>query len=129
MSNGQASLHSILIDSSITTTLTSGANGIWYDVVIPHSVGAQDTTINYYRVSPLQGGLHYLDADYSVNCRAPSMQGAETIASAVKDVVDKNATIDGCFFRVSVLPVIKPQDKTDNYNAPLDVKVWGRTFD
>lgn len=127
--NGQASLHSILIDSSITTSLTDGASGIWNDMVLPVGVGAQDTTINYYIVSTIEGGIDYLDADYSVNCRAPSMKDAATLAIAVKSVVDRNATIDGMFFRVSVLPVIGPQDDTDNYNAPLDVKVWGRTFD
>jgi hypothetical protein len=133
MSYGQAELYTLLTDSTITDLLTQGEDGIFYDTVIPLNVGgvtvgAEDSTINYYRVGPVNGGLDYLDVDYSINCRAPTQKEAEDIAVAVKAVVNRRYG-NGYGFRVSALPVIPPFNDVDLYNAPLDVKVWGRTFD
>ena len=128
MSYGQSQLHTLLSDASITALLTDGASGIWYDYVIPDELTeSQDSTINYYRIAPVNTAEVTMFTGYSINCRAGSMAAAEAIATAVKDIVNPYYS-GGYSFKVSVLSVIPPIDPTDNYNAPLDVKAWGRTF-
>lgn len=135
MSAGQSQLYSLLADATITALLTEGEDGIFYDTVLPNyytdgsELQTSDSTILYYRVSPINGGLDYLDTDYSVNCRAATQSEAEDLAEAVKAIVNRNFTIEGYGFRASILPTIAPLDSTDNYNTPLDVKVWGRSKD
>ena len=129
MSYGTSQLKTLLKDSSITDLLTNGAESIWYDVVIPdEKTGSQDSTINFYRIGPVNFAETTMFTNYSINCRAGTMPKAEAIALAVRNVV--NPFYSGGFsFKVSVLSVIPPLDTTDNYNAPLDVKAWGQTFD
>lgn len=134
MSYGQAELNALLEDASITALITQGANGIFYDTVIPDKyptsgaeTGNEDATINYYRIDPVNGGLDYMQTSYSVNSRAPSQKEAEAIAQAVKDVVNRHSSSE-VFFVVAVLAVIPPSDATDNYNAPVEVIAKGRSF-
>lgn len=127
MSYGQSRLYTILSDSTVTDLLTDGASGIWYDTVLPVSVKNKDSVILYYRPVPVDRGLDYLESNYSVNCYAATMAEAEAIADAAMLVINRNYS-GGYNFRVSVSPVIPQPTPTDGYNAPLDVKIWGKTF-
>lgn len=125
MSYGREELYGLLTDSSVTDLLTDGVGGIWYSTVLPNTTDTGDSTINYYRSTAVEGGLNYLRADYSVNCRADTMAKAEAIARAVFDVVNRHYN-DSVYFVCSVLGVISPQDETDVYNAPVEVVTKGR---
>lgn len=128
MSYGQSQLHTLLTDSTITTLLTDGASGVWYDNVIPdETTGPQESTINYYRIAPVNGGMEYMQTSYSVNCRAESMADAEALATAVHAKVNRYSS-GGYHFISSVLSTIPPIDLTDNYNAPIEVISRARTF-
>jgi hypothetical protein len=134
MSYGQAQLSALLNDASVTALITQGTNGIFYDTVVPSKypvvggdVGATDSTINYYRVAPVNAGLNYMQVSYSVNCRAAVMADAEAIARAVLDVVNRHYSGSHNFV-ASVLAVIPPADTTDIYNAPVEIVAKGRTI-
>lgn len=134
MSYGRAQLDALLNDSSVTDLITQGTNGIFYDTVVPNKypavggdVGATDSTINYYRVSPVDGGLNMLQTTYSINCRASVMADAEAIVSAIFDVVNRHSN-DSVYFVCSVLGVITPADETDVYNAPVEVTTKSRNL-
>jgi len=128
MSYGRAQLHTLLSDSTVTDLLTDGVSGIWYDTVIPDEVtGPNEATINYYRISPVNGGLNYMQVEYSVNCRAGSMAASETLARAVFDVLNRHSE-DSVYFVTSVMATIPPVDLTDNYNSPIEAIAKGRTI-
>jgi len=108
--------------------LTDGANGVWYDSVVPdENTGPQEATINYYRSAPINGGVDWLETSYSVNCRAGSQSAAEAIATAAHAMINKYSQ-GGYHFISSILSVIPPLDLTDNYNAPLEIIARARTF-
>jgi len=126
MSYGQAELHTLLTDSSITALVDS--DNIYYDTVVPdEDVSADTPTINYYRVGLVDGGLNYMQTTYSVNCRNVSQATAEAVARAVFDVLNRHES-SSVFFVVSVLPVIPPADPTDVYNSPVEVTAKGRSI-
>jgi hypothetical protein len=134
MSYGQAQLSALLNDASVTALITQGTNGIFYDTVVPSKypvvggdVGATDSTINYYRVAPVNGGIAYMQTTFSVNCRAATMATAESIARAVLDVVNRHYS-ESIYFVCSVLSVLPPADPTDVYNSPVEVRAVGRTI-
>ena len=130
MAYGQTQLSALIHDSSVTSLLTQGTNGIIYDTVFPQiypntgdpgtQVGATDSTINYYRVSPVDVRTLPMQTTYSVNCRASNMAAAEEIQKAAKDVLNRHSN-GSVIFGVQVLSTIPPADETDNYNAPLEV--------
>ena len=128
MSYGRTELHTLLSDSSVTALLTDGAAGVWYDNIIPdETTGPQESTINYYRIAPVDGGLNYMQTTYSVNCRAGTMADAEAIARAVYDVVNRHSS-GSVYFASSILATIPPMDDTDNYNSPVEIVSKSRTI-
>lgn len=129
MSYARTQLHSLLTDASITALLTDGASGIWYGNVIPdNTTESQDSTINYYRTAPINGGMEYMQTSYSINCRAGKIEDAEAIASAVHAKVNRYSS-GGYHFISSILSTIPPIDLTDNFNAPIEIISRARTFD
>ena len=132
MSYGQAELYTLLTDSTITDLLTQGEDGIFYDTVVPDNVGgvtvgAEDSTINYYRISPVDGGIKYLSVGYSINCMAQTMAESEAIARAVYEVVNRHSN-GSVYFWCQVLPVIPPISDIDNYNSLVEVLAKGRSI-
>jgi len=130
MSYGVEKLYELLNDPTITTlldTYTDGASNtlpaIFYDEVIPSNVpDSVQKTINFYRASPIDGGLEYLDIGYTVNCRGAIKLDAENIQKAVFDIVNRYNK-DTYFLKASILPNISPANDRDNYNAPLEVQI------
>lgn len=122
-------LYTLLNDASITTLIDSFTVGVTSypaianDFVIPASWNVEKA-INFYRTSP-SGPENYRQYNYSVNCRARKKSVAESIAAAVETIVHRGFN-DGAYFTVSVLPTIPPQDETDLYNAPLEVRAKRR---
>jgi hypothetical protein len=128
MSYGRTELHTLLSQASVTALLSDGADSIWYDHVLPDEVtGPQESTINYYRIDPVDAGAGFMRTSYSINCRAASMAAAEDISRAVLGVVNRH-TNGSVYFVTSILPVIPPIDLTDNYNSPVEVIAKGRTI-
>lgn len=125
MSWGKAELSLLLHDASITALLTNGDDSIWYDSILPAEVTeGEESTINYYRITPVEGGLNYLQVIYSVNCRASTSAKSEALATAVFNVLNRHSQ-DSVFFVGNVLGPIPPSDPTDNYNSPVEVLTRG----
>lgn len=103
---------------------------IFNDNVIPKWAQQYDLpkTINYYSISPVDGGLNYGDIQYSISCRANEKYDAQLIQKAVFDVLNRKASNTTGFFICSALPVIEPVDSTDNYNAPVEVRIKTKTI-
>jgi len=81
-------------------------------------------TINHYRAGSISGGSMIVNTTYSVSCRSANEYDAETIQSACYSALNRVRSSDGKYFFVaSKLPVIPPADKTDNYNAPVELTV------
>ncbi|GAG03676.1 unnamed protein product, partial [marine sediment metagenome] len=110
-------------DSSTNTDIPC----IFANNVLPDWLESSITkTINYYRVTPINGGLEYGQLSYSVSCRANNSPDAETIQEAVFDALNRQQSSTDGFFICTALPVIPPADSTDNYNAPVEVQIKTR---
>lgn len=83
-----------------------------------------DNTINHYTVSPVDGGKPIVLTTHMVVCRAYLETDAVDMQTAVFDALNRVRSADEkSFFVCSKLPVIPPYDKTDNYNAQVEVSV------
>lgn len=117
---GIEQLYTALNVAGIQATIDAYGAGyaIFADMVIPQDCTA-DKTINFYMESaPTETEVDIYS--YSVNCRAKTMSEAMTIASTIISTTNRKNYSD-CFLYIQPLPVIPPQDDTDNYNAPLSV--------
>jgi hypothetical protein len=85
-------------------------------------------TINYFMISPIDGALSYGDVTYNISCRANSLYDAQLIQKAVFDAMNRAYSNTTGFFVCNVLPPLEPRDKTDNYNAPLEVRIKTKTI-
>lgn len=128
MSYGMTSLRALLHDASITDLLTNGVASVYYGVQLPDKTPSSDSVILFYRPSPVNLAMEYLETDYSVNCYAEVQADAEAIALAVSAVVNRYVS-GGRGYRVNVLTVIPQPTQTDGFNAPLEVHMRARTFD
>jgi hypothetical protein len=133
MSYGKQELLDLINVPAVTSLLTK-ASYIFPARVVPQkdSTGAkistQAKTINFYRSTPVNGALHYMQTSYSINCRAAYEADAQEIADAVFDIL-KAAPNSARFFVPSIFEPIPPiTDETDNYNVPLEIDSRGRTF-
>ena len=80
-------------------------------------------TVNHFSVGNEGGGHPVIDLTRQVSCRAYTQNDAETNQDACFNALNRVKSSDGkAFFVASKLPVIPPADKTDNYNAPLNVR-------
>ena len=84
-----------------------------------------DTTINHYNVTPLDDSILLTDVVRSISCRAYTAQDAETLQTAVKDALNRKRVNDS-FFVCSRLSIIPPADESDNFNAPVEVKILNK---
>jgi hypothetical protein len=99
-----------------------GYPAIFNDSIIPSDISTEGKTINYYQYTSANLANLVREYIFSVNCRAATFQGVCTIAAAVIAALNCKQ-ISGCMFIVSALAVIQPQDETDGYNFPLEVRV------
>jgi len=108
--------------SAITSLLdeyTAGVPALFADTVIPEDCTAMKT-INFYQVGMIDLALNYIQATYSVNCRAPTQTEAETIAAAVVGSVNRTSYTE-FFTNCQLGAPIPPADATDVYNIPIEI--------
>lgn len=83
----------------------------------------QNKTINHFAIDTESGAKPVIDINRQVSCRAYTQSDAETIRDAAFTALNRVKSSDGSVnFVASKLPVIPPQDKADNWNAPLNVR-------
>ena len=82
----------------------------------------KDKTINHYQSGGISGGLPLIFTTHTVNCRAYTELGAVAIQSAVFNALNRVRSTSG-FLVCESLPVIQPQDETDNFNAIIEVNI------
>lgn len=86
-------------------------------------INAQKSTINHYRSSGVSLGGSVEDITYVLSCRSYTEDGALSLQRAAADALNRVKSSDGLsFFICTMLPILSPADKTDNYNAPLEVR-------
>lgn len=108
--------------AAVTSTLDEYAPGVpalFNDVLIPEDCAATKT-INFYQVGMIDLALNYVQANFSVNCRAATQAEAETIASAVVTAMNRVSFTD-FFTTCQIGAVISPMDNTDVYNIPIEI--------
>jgi len=122
----------LLADSSVTSLLSTFVDSntvtqyaIFNDGVMPKWATelSLPNTINYYRIGSVDGGLEYGDVRYSISCRGDELQDAEDIQYAVYTALNRHLSSLTGFFICTALPTISPKDSTDNYNAPIEVRI------
>lgn len=126
MSFGGSELYALLNVSSITSLLTNSSY-LYRARVIPDGVPSNAKTINFYRSTPVDSRVHYMQTTWSINCRAATEGEALTIAEAVFDLLAAGANSDRYFMPVMLSP-IPPLDDTDTFNVPVEVDSRGKTF-
>lgn len=126
MSFGSDSIQSLLYNDSPISTLVG--DRIYNELVIPQAVTTMPI-INYYIVSPVQGGSEIEEYTWSINCRDETQSGAETLAGLVFELLNRNShSISGkdYFYRCNQLPVLAPVDREDVFNVPVEIYLRGR---
>jgi hypothetical protein len=113
--------------ASVDTYIDASQNvlpAIWKSMVVPSSFDESGKSINYYLNQPTDGGLEYGNYTYTINCRALTEGLAEVIQRAVYTALNRlKSDVGRGFFRCSMRPPIPPADKTDNYNAIVEVLI------
>ncbi len=118
-------LYNALNVSNITDLLTDSSY-IFNDALVPQEIGAQATTINFYRLGPYFE-LEYREYNYTVNCRGKDYNTSNTLAHTVKDEIHRWSSSDNSYYiTVEVLQTINAADNTDNYNTPLEITIKER---
>lgn len=82
--------------------------------------------ITMYRTSPRNDSLEYAEDLITVNCFSRKRNKAAEIQDEVRKALNRNMEGDNTFFRTSSLPIIPPQNKEGDYNAPVEVLVRQR---
>lgn len=93
------------------------------------STNTSGKTVNYYQITPFEGGREYFQVTWSIDIRAFDQQDAETAAQAVFDDLNRLTYDVGgkTYFGIaSILPVIPPVVDNDAYNAPITLLIRRR---
>jgi hypothetical protein len=128
--NGASEIYKVLVANATIQGLvskTGTAPNIVYkiaaSVVDPSGWGIADSTIAIYQ-SGTETASDVYDVNHTVNCRANTEKKAKELAQAVKAALHR-VTFPNIGFVCFIEPVIPPQDDTDNFNAPVTVRVIG----
>lgn len=123
-------------NSSITSLVKSFANNsvtryAIFKGTLPKNVSTDtgkldltvnDSTINHYRSSGVDGGQMIVLTAQTIVCRAYTQKKAEEIQQAVFDVLSRKEVTNG-YFHCIKLPVIESSGDTDNFNASVEARV------
>jgi len=92
-------------------------------MVEPNDWGINDSSIIIYQVGPDSLAEVY-DVNHTVNCRANTEAKAKALARAVAAALHR-VTFSQMMFYCTLEQPIAPADDTDNFNAPVTVRVMG----
>jgi hypothetical protein len=107
-------------DTGVTDLLTSGAASIFNDSRIPDQ-NLDKSLINYYQASINEAFQIYTEFDLLIHCRTLDFPDSSDLRDAVVVALNRYV-VTGFSFVCSSLPIISPQDNTDFYNAPIQVR-------
>lgn len=127
---GTAEIYKVLAASSSVLALvtrTGTSPDYVYDIEVamiePKDWGINDSSITIYQSGPDSLGDVY-DVFHTVNCRANTEAKAKALASAVAAALHR-VTFSQMMFYCTLEQPIPPADNTDNFNAPVTVRVMG----
>lgn len=128
--NGASEIYKVLVANATIQGLVSKTGtspNIVYkiaaSVVEPSGWGIADSTLTIYQ-SGTETASDVYDVNHTVNCRSNTEKKAKELAQAVKAALHR-VTFTDIGFVCFIEPVIPPQDDTDNFNAPVTVRVIG----
>lgn len=128
--NGASEIYKVLVGNATVQGLvskTGTAPNVVYkiaaSVVEPGGWGISDSTLTIYQ-SGTETASDVYDVNHTVNCRSNTEKKAKELAQAVKAALHR-VTFSNIGFVCFIEPVIPPQDDTDNFNAPVTVRVIG----
>ena len=128
--NGASEIYKVLVANASIQGLvskTGTAPNVIYkiaaSVVEPSGWGIADSTLTIYQ-SGTETASDVYDVNHTVNCRSNTEKKAKELAQAVKAALHR-VTFPDIGFVCFIEPVIPPQDDTDNFNAPVTVRVIG----
>ena len=128
--NGASEIYKVLVANATIQGLvskTGTAPNVVYkiaaSIVEPSGWGVADSTLTIYQVGS-ESAADVYDVNHAVNCRASTEKKAKELAQAVKAALHR-VTFSNIGFVCFIEPVIPPQDDTDNFNAPVTVRVIG----
>jgi hypothetical protein len=93
--------------------------------VMPESWGPQKTTINYYQVETIGGGLEYGTYQYYINCRAAKEPDSRTLAQTVFNQLNRLSRGNSNAV-CAMLQTVPPENETDNFNTIIEVSIKTR---
>ncbi|MDD4689074.1 MAG: hypothetical protein PHE51_04930 [Eubacteriales bacterium] len=96
--------------------LTSGY-AIWSDLLIPQDFTGTKS-INFYMSSRLPESEVDM-YNYTINCRAETMNEAMDISNTIISTVSRKSYTD-CFIYMTQMAIIPPIDDTDSYNSVIE---------
>ena len=120
---GADKIYTALNVTGITTLLDSFGTGkaLFNEMIMPESF-TSDKSINFYLIAPIIGASELEEYEYSVNCRAATMNESLTMAYTVHTALNRVHGVDS-FKLSSVLRTIPPIDPDDVYNTPITIKL------
>lgn len=123
---GLEEMYTALNVTEITDLLDIYGTGkaLFPDLIVPNDFQLKKS-INYYSIAPINGAAAIEQYQYSINCRAETMQESLTIAYTVNQQLNRAHGVDS-FKICSVLQTIPPGDETDLYNTPITITLKKR---
>lgn len=138
MAAGSLQMQSLLYnDSGVQSAVDGWTEGtvsmymVFNDILLPELVkddsgdidlDISKKTINHFAVTSEGIGNKAIQVNRQVSCRADNITDAEAIQDAAFTALNRVKSSDGiAYFVANKMPVIRPNDSTDNYNAPLEV--------
>lgn len=120
---GATELYTALNVSTITNLLDSWGSdkALFNDSLLPESFTGKES-INFYLVTPHNGGNEIEQYEYSINCRAETYKKSTEMAFTVFTELNRSFA-DNAFKICSILRTIPPADDTDVYNTPVQIKI------
>jgi hypothetical protein len=110
-----ATVYLILNQTLLPDKVSSDSGDI--DLTVTHK------TINHFQVTNLSGAIQVSDIIRQISCRSDKEQEAVDMQTACFDALNRVISTDKkVYFVAETMPVIRPQDSVDNFNAPLNVR-------
>ena len=103
-----------------------------YEIENARKVSSTNTsgdTINFYQITPFEGGLEYFQVTWSIDVRSFNQPDAEDAAVIVSNALNRLTYEVGgyAYFGItSILPVIPPATDQDAYNVPVQLLIRRR---
>ena len=119
-------IYTALNVSAITDLLDDygSSKALFHGQVLPEDYSG-NSSINFYRVDPINNLLPYGLGVYTASCRSATEQESIDLAAMVVNTINR-VQVSGHMFKTSMLSTIPPADSTDNFNTPVSITIIKR---